>query len=768
MRRGRLQQGGAPVAAWGADMGRTRRVAALATTAAVGTMTFALAIGSSSAHTQVDPASRAIAYLEGEQSASDGAIPVGASTDTVSEEYAIGAAAAGYDPNALRHGTGPSVMAYLSTRAAAACATAGACGELIQAVAAAGLNPASFGGVDLLTTLDGFYDTATGVFGDGEAFTQSLAVQGLVAAAQPVPAAAVHHLVTAQDSDGGWDFQLIKDDPNAATDFDSSDTNSTAMVLMALNAAGSHARNPSALAWLHTQQDADGGFPYQAGFGTDPDSTALVLQALFAAAQNPSAPAWALDAHTPLANLIATQDQDGGYTFPGNPAPDPFTTAQVPPALELQAYPAHGVFATGTTPVSESQRAIAALLYLEGEQSASDGAIPVGASTDTVSEEYAIGAAAAGYDPNALRHGTGPSVMAYLSTRAAAACATAGACGELIQAVAAAGLNPASFGGVDLLTTLDGFYDTATGVFGDGEAFTQSLAVQGLVAAAQPVPAAAVHHLVTAQDSDGGWDFQLIKDDPNAATDFDSSDTNSTAMVLMALNAAGSHARNPSALAWLHTQQDADGGFPYQAGFGTDPDSTALVLQALFAAAQNPSAPAWALDAHTPLANLIATQDQDGGYTFPGNPAPDPFTTAQVPPALERTGFPVACGAAPCFQPGTALEGTPSTPTPRPPTPTPTRRPSPVPTTTPALPASSVSPAPTSGVQGVTATPIPEPTASPPTPTPGSSSAPVALPGSLPVDAPGFPAALVYLLAAVAAALVVAVIALGARRLRGA
>ena len=163
-----------------------------------------------------------------------------------------------------------------------------------------------------------------------------------------MPAAAVHHLVAAQDSDGGWDFLLIKDDPNAATDFDSSDTNSTAMVLMALNAAGGHARNASALAWLRTQQDGDGGFPYQAGSGTDPDSTALVLQALLAAGENPAAPAWAQNGHTPLADLLATQDQDGGYSFPGNSGPDPFTTAQVPPALELQAYPAHGVFATGT------------------------------------------------------------------------------------------------------------------------------------------------------------------------------------------------------------------------------------------------------------------------------------------------------------------------------------------------------------------------------------------------------------------------------------
>jgi len=126
-------------------------------------------------------------------------------------------------------------------------------------------------------------------------------------------------------------------------------------------------------------------------------------------------------------------------------------------------------------------------------------------------------------------------------------------------------------------------------------------------------------------------------------------------MVLMALDAAGIHSRDASALAWLHTQQDTDGGFPSQAGAGTDPDSTALVLQALFATGQNPEARAWAPGGHTPLAHLIATQNSNGGFTFPGNAGPDPFTTAQVPPALERTPYPLECGSARCFQAGKTL-----------------------------------------------------------------------------------------------------------------
>jgi hypothetical protein len=336
-------------------------VAALATTAAMGVATLAFATGSTTGSTQVDAGSRAIEYLQTQQSAANGSIPEGSSTDSVSEQYAIGAAAAGYDPKALRHGSGPSVMTYLTTQAASACATAGGCGLLIQAVVAAHLNPSSFGGVNLVTKLKGM--NKAGVYGDGEAFTESLAIQGLVAAGQTVPAAAVHDLVAAQDSDGGWDYLLIKNDPNGSTNFDTSDTNSTAMVLMALNAAGTRSRNASALAWLHTQQDGDGGFPYQAGAGTDPDSTALVLQGLLATGQNPDAPSWAPGGHTPLAELIATQDADGGYTFPGSSAPDPFTTAQVPPALSRAPYPldcgSAPCFTTGTKLTGASASALA-------------------------------------------------------------------------------------------------------------------------------------------------------------------------------------------------------------------------------------------------------------------------------------------------------------------------------------------------------------------------------------------------------------------------
>ena len=712
---------------------------------------------------QEDPASRALAYLRTQQQA-DGSIPESGGGYADSELYAIAAAADGFDPNALTAASGTSVMTYLADNATAACAEAGACGELIQAVIAAGGDPASFGGEDLLSALEAGYAPATGEYGNGEAFTQALAIQGLVAAGATVPAAAVTFLVGAQDSDGGWDYEDVMDD--TGNPYDTSDTNSTAMVLMALDAAGKHSRDASALAWLATQQDADGGFQYQAGpysAGSDPDSTALVVQAIVAAGRNPFAAGWSTGGVTPLAYLEATQDADGGYTYPGNPGPDAFTTSEVPLALLLQPYPIRATFSPGFTPAGEDQSILESLLYLQTKQAA-DGSI---AESYADSELFAISAAADGYDPNALTAPSGISVMTYLADSAGLACAVGdpGACGELIQAVVAAGGHPASFGGQDLLTTMDAAYDATTGAYIDGsgvaDAFTQSLAIQALVASGGPsaVPDLAVSFLASTQDADGGFEFETGW----------GSDTNSTAMALMALDAAGDRACDATARAWLATQQESDGGFQYQAGpysLGSDPDSTALVVQAIVATGADPYATAWTTTGgSTPLGYLESAQRADGGYTFPGNAGPDAFTTSEVTLALERLALPVAFDSRQWYVPGAAL-GTPVSPSATPtPAPTPSGPPagvitaSPTPTVSPSA-ASQVRAAATVRASSAATPLIATPAAIGETTPAPSAAAGVSLGSSLPSGAGPSggspPALLIYGLVALGVALAVA------------
>jgi hypothetical protein len=161
---------------------------------------------------------------------------------------------------------------------------AGAHAKLAFGAQVQGLDPTSFGGVDLVERLLGLQD-ATGRFLDtsefGEfsnAFSQSFAILALAGAPDgtaPEPLdLAVDFQLTAQCPDGGFPEQF-------GTETCQSDVDSTAMVLQALLAAG---EDPAAaLDWLAGQQQADGSY------GGNANSTGLAGQALRAGARDDAA-----------------------------------------------------------------------------------------------------------------------------------------------------------------------------------------------------------------------------------------------------------------------------------------------------------------------------------------------------------------------------------------------------------------------------------------------------------------------------------------------
>ena len=635
--------------------------------------------GALPAKAQNDPGSRALRYLASQQSATTGAEPAGFSPYDTSEFYVIGAAAAGYDPNALRNGAGPSVIDYLKGQVGLATTDGGNTGRLLMAAVAARQSVTSFGGLDLVATLRHYY--LGGFYQPNSAQGQALAILGLKAAGQAVPQPAIDVVKKAQDADGGWDYLLVANDPNAATNYDTSDTNSTAFALMSLAAVGDHSLDAGALAWLKTQQQADGGFAYQ-GSPSDPDSTALVLQALLAASQDPWSYRYNQSANTPLTYLISTQDAGGGFL--GYSGVDPGTTAMAVAGVLGQAFPVTFAYGANQVMATEQGADQHALQYLASQQVASTGAEPAGFSPYDTSEFYAIGAAAAGYDPNTLRSGAGPSVIDYLKANAGLATGDGGNTGRLLLAAVAARQSVAPFGSVDLVSKLNSFY--AAGVYQPNSAQGQALAILGLKAAGQVVPQLAIDVVKKAQDADGGWDFLLVKDDPNAATNYDTSDTNSTAFALMALAAVGDHSLDAGALAWLKTQQQPAGGFAYQ-GSPSDPDSTALVLQALIATAQDPGSATWAQAGNSAVMYLLATQAASGGYV--GYKVVDPGTTAMAVAGLERVQFPVL----PAYVGGTALSAIPTLAPTATATPTPAAAPVPTATPTASAPAAAATPA---------------------------------------------------------------------------
>ncbi len=288
--------------------------------------------------------------------------------------------------------------------------------------------------------------------------------------------------------------------------------------------------------------------------------------------------------------------------------------------------------ANSATAPTDSERATAALNYLWAAQR------PDGSLDKSLGEtaDFVIGAAAAGYDPATLKSCAGTATaLDYLAAASDAAAGDAAKTGKTILAVVAAAGDPAGFTGRDLKARLIALYHSDTGAYGDGSTFSQSFAVLAVVASGGAVPAAALAALEKLQDPDGSWSYGTT---PVAAGQ---GDTNSTAIALMALDAAGVRTADAAGLAYLHTQQLADGGFPYQNSSkpaASDPDSDSIVLQALVAAGQDPQSGAWLQGGKSVLAHLQSVQAASGGFASPGG-APDAFTTSQVPAALMRAPY---------------------------------------------------------------------------------------------------------------------------------
>lgn len=259
-----------------------------------------------------------------------------------------------------------------------------------------------------------------------------------------------------------------------------------------------------------------------------------------------------------------------------------------------------------------------------------------GSTTDAV---FAI--CAVGGDPNGfLVEGNSPisSIAAQIDDLTA----TTGGTAKTILAVVCADKDPRTFASKDLIAELEGTLDAGTGQYGTdltGHAF----AMLALVATGQPIPESAVTWLRAAQTPEGGWGWDGSPAAGNA-------DTNSSALAIQALRAAGASIEDSAiqdALAYLHTQQNNDGGFPYAKpspyGSDTDGNSTAYVIQGLLAAGEDPEGAAWTVQGHTPLEALLSLRLSSGGFQWQAAiPGENALATYQAVPALMLKTFPLA------------------------------------------------------------------------------------------------------------------------------
>lgn len=287
------------------------------------------------------------------------------------------------------------------------------------------------------------------------------------------------------------------------------------------------------------------------------------------------------------------------------------------------------------------EAAAKALDWLRSQQN-DDGGFTTGFSAESnlgATVDAVVAVASAGQDPNAWTK-DGKSPLDYLATTVADAGESSGDTAKLILAAVAAGKDPTDFAGTDLVTALNAFYDADSGAF-EGIATFHMMAMLALAAAGEPVPQAAVTWLESVQNDDGGWSF-------DGSVGENVADTNSTALAIQALIAAGQPAGSPAiqkALDYLRGQQNEDGGFPYAkpSDFGTESDanSTAYVIQALVAAGQDPTGAEWTAEGGTPLDRLLALQiEESGAFNWKAEvPGENMLATIQAIPALTRTPF---------------------------------------------------------------------------------------------------------------------------------
>jgi hypothetical protein len=321
---------------------QVRGLVLLGLVAALAATLLAFAATVLAAEPDTDAADAAIGYVEAAQNLDGGFPAFGAHSTPGSTLDAVFAfVASGRDPTAVTNG-GSSPADYLSTQAAAYSADPGAAAKLALGVALMGLDPSSFGGVDLLATMGPAYDPGSGAYGL-DLFDEAFFILALEAVGEPVPAGAIDYLKSVQQPDGGWEFL-----PGLG-----SDTNTAAMVFQGLIAAGVPAGDPAIQAGLDyfaSARAADGGFGFLPAAGADPSSTALAIQALIAAGEDiDEGGPWAQGGVTPMEGLLAFQNPaTGAFQFSGFDSL--FATYQALPALMLAPFPHLVTLPDGVTP----------------------------------------------------------------------------------------------------------------------------------------------------------------------------------------------------------------------------------------------------------------------------------------------------------------------------------------------------------------------------------------------------------------------------------
>jgi len=224
--------------------------------------------------------------------------------------------------------------------------------------------------------------------------------------------------------------------------------------------------------------------------------------------------------------------------------------------------------------------------------------------------------------------------------------ATANDYATYILAITALGKDPRSYGGENLVYGLE--QKASGGQIGDSTLISDDMfGIMALRAAGVPatesVLSGSVSYIKSKQFSDGSWDFAAAS--TKGSADF-------TAMGIMALRAAGVPASDTAivkAVDYLANVQNNDGGFPLASGESSNTESTAWALSALNALGENIAN--WKPVDASPVDYLNARIGADGyalfNATATGMDIRTPVTTSYAAIALSGKYYPVASITAP-------------------------------------------------------------------------------------------------------------------------
>lgn len=275
------------------------------------------------------------------------------------------------------------------------------------------------------------------------------------------------------------------------------------------------------------------------------------------------------------------------------------------------------------------ERAAAWLL----QQQAADGGFGMpGSETSDVgmTADAVIALASAGLDPRSAESG-GRTPLDFLAVEAARLSASdVGKAAKIVLAFQAVGEDMHAEPAASLLASLLGAFDD-TGTFAGQGPYEHALVILALANAGESVPQGAVQSLLATRLEDGSFSY-------NGDRTPGMGDSNTTALVVQALVAAGAREAVAPSLDYFRAVQNDDGGWTYQKpspyGEDTDANSTALVIQALQASGE--SLQAWG----DPIPVLLSFQLPSGAF-FYNNAFTDEnlLATVQAIPALAGVDF---------------------------------------------------------------------------------------------------------------------------------